>query len=429
MERVCDVIDLADSSPEASPVRALKALAPATETLDLCDDCDEEHAQATGLYALDDDAWLLCDETKAACKQAVFDLTADDVASPPARKRKSSCAASEDDDFEREMARVEEQDEEQDEIERPRKGTRLSPTEKAARAARRKEERAKAKAAKEAVKAAEMSAYAEARRVDVELRCSASFRRSFAPTVTLLEGRGYRFAEAAVDELAGWPTLEWLAIRGSSPVSTNHRLVVMDLTGRATGSIREPLDMLAAAVGRVQGKTTVALLGPERERFFGDIARLEDAVGAVRCLIPPKQGRDPDAKITAKLTELIQSHSNAIVALAKDGAPAVAPSSDLFSGLDTKDLAFWEGPKPKTNAKAWPAFLRAILPANAADAVAKAFPTYARLVQALEVTGIDAIQNLTMRTASGQRIGPALANRLLTTFTSRDPAVVPRPAP
>ena len=62
-----------------------------------------------------------------------------------------------------------------------------------------------------------------------------------------------------------------------------------------------------------------------------------------------------------------------------------------------------------------------LVPANAAEAIAEAFPSYAALEAALRTAGSRAVENLIMKTEKGRRVGPAIASNLLAYFSTTDP--------
>lgn len=423
---MAEVIDLVDSSPEALPIRraaakresaksqaSLEAVA-SWENEPLFSDEEEEPSQPY----------------RKRVSESVLDLTGGSESG----NRSVDEDADDDASFGREVCQdlyFEDKDE------RPTK-RRLSPGNKARSVAKRTAERAKKRAEKQASKAAELTAYTEPRRVELALGCTKPLEADFGALVELLQRRGFEFVEERTEilhRLASWPTLEWFSRQGQARwSSTGYCVVVFDLMAK-----RLPpafLESLRAVVAILEGlpdpsRPTVALLGPERERLFSTITWLEDTLFACRCVVPPKHGRDPGAKATAKLAELVQAHTNTIVTIVKDPSlsrphATSAKPAGLLSGLEPKDLCHWRGAKPRTSKDAWPTLLRSILPANAAEAVAAAYPSYIQLHTALKSRQIDAVQHIATRTASGKNIGPALATRLLTFFTEYNPDAQPQ---
>lgn len=325
-----------------------------------------------------------------------------------------------------------------DKDERPTK-RRLSPANKACRVAKRTAEREKKRAQKQASKAAELTAYTESTRVELALGCTKPLETNFGALVELLQTRGFEFVEERTEtlhQLAAWPTLEWFSRKDQACwSSTGYCVIVVDLMAkRLPPNFLESLRGVVAILEELPdpSRPTVALLGPERERLFSTITWLEDTLFACRCVVPPKHGRDPSAKATAKLAELVQAHTNIIGTIVKDPnlsrphASSAKPAG-LLSGLEPKDLCHWRGAKPRTSKEAWPTLLRSVLPANAAEAVAAVYPSYIKLHKALKSRQIDAVQQIATRTASGKSIGPALASRLLTIITDDNPDAQPQP--
>ena len=299
---------------------------------------------------------------------------------------------------------------------------RLTESEKERRAAKRKEERQRKKAEKEAQQAAERLG---ASRVDncLKLRSCPSFARAFPGVMELLANRGYDVSTGRQD--LGLPSI---TIEATSEDKSERVIIfVVDAMRRAPEQLRRRVMDAVDAVN----ESVVALLGPHRDRSLEDVVYLEKRV-RLRCLIPPRKGQDPQVKAVTKLSELITSYTTIMVNKLKGDssntrnvrADVVADKDDLLSGLDVKDVAKWSGRKPQTNTAAWPAFLRVLLPPNAADAVAKEFSSFASLYAALQRYGPAAVRDLTLNTPTAPRLGPALATKLHTALTSSNSGVV-----
>lgn len=394
--------------------------------IDLVDDSPARDGEFRPVVVFDDASDDVVDLTGEASDA---EETRDDATFSPLRGKRLRDDSSEE-EFEALMR--EKDDDESESSPAMKRPGRLSPREKEQRAAMRAGERARKKAASKATKAAELSAYADGCRANLALRCSPRLECDTAALVDVLRSRGFAMRSAptaASRVLDAWPSIEWLRKRGDVWESTGSCLVVVDLATRhLRDDVADSLKATAAALENLPGgcKPTLALVGPERERLLPTIAWLEDRLVACRCVIPPKVGRDPEAKAAAKLAELVQSHTNVIAASAKVTRTGLVKDAGLFSGLEARDLASWSGAKPKTDARAWPALLASVVPKNAADALAAAYPSYRQLRDALARTGIDAVQDIPNQTAAGRRLGPALAARLLTVFTCTDPATHPQ---
>lgn len=381
------VIDLVDSSPEASPARREESIPYFLNEENAVD----EPVDLTRSYSDDDD-------------EEVFALS-----EPKSR-------------WEEEMEALHEDEK------RPalKKSRVLSPSEKLRRMEKRKGEAQRKRCEKQAKAAGEINAYANDHprtRSRTRLRCSASLQHEFPALVDVLKEQGFALTveETAFNRKVRLPSLEWYDEESDNP--TGVAIVVVNLLQNIPGNLRESLKSLVAALSD-ENKATVAVVGPERHRLLPTIAWLEDRVKC-RCVIPPKVGQDLVTKATAKLVELVQSYTRTVERAAQNEDEKDEDSrTDLFAGLQARDLTKWPGAKPKTNLKAWRYLVHSVVPKSAADAVVEKYASFRSLYEALESGHSGTIENISI---DGQRrVGPALAERLSTVFTSLDPEDLPQ---
>mmetsp|Transcript_32720 Transcript_32720/g.104298 ORF Transcript_32720/g.104298 Transcript_32720/m.104298 type:complete len:427 (+) Transcript_32720:14-1294(+) len=420
------------------------------EVIDLCCSSDESWAGAPKRKR--EDVVLSSDSSESE----IVDLTQRKAQEEDESSLLSSEPESECESFEAAMRRAPEEREASPK--KQKTSSRLPESEKKRRAEKRREARELAKVAKRA-KLAEGQA-ALSKTVDAEVSPDAGFCRAYPVVVALLKDRGWSVVPK--DYETPLPSVGVAATSGKRRQART--ILVVDATRAA------PTDMKATVVKAAlssltpkDDEITVALLGAARAATLPDVAFLETKF-TLRCLIPPRVGRDQNAKASAKLTELVTSYGTCLVDLVKNHqrrapgtdsqndddddddenddddfppqqnnagghhggrghvrANVVAAADDLLSGLDVKDVCKWTGAKPKSNTVAWPTFLRVVLPPNAADVVAEAYPSFTRLHNALRRQGPAAVSELTLPTPARPRLGPALATKLHTFLTATDP--------
>ena len=355
------------------------------------------------------------------------------------------------DDFERAMRREGRNDDGDDgekKKKKKKKTTKLTESEKERRAEKRREARAKAKAEKQAkLAAAQGSVGTGVANASLTLYPCPRFSRDYPAVINVLKDRGFQVSEeeqqGVLNSLGTPATIRLEAKKEDAPPTNDDDdedlrravriIIVVDALHAAPANLRSTVMRAVGAYAKKE-EVTVALLGKTRDASLPDIVFLERQV-TLRCLVPPRIGKDPAVKAIQKVSELVTSYASCLVEKVKGvpqtgngrsfGRPEAAASDDLLSGLEVKDVAKWTGAKPKSNTAAYPTFLRVVLPANAADTVAQAFPSFARLQAALEAQGPNCIADLTLPTAAKQRLGPALAQRLQAILSTKDPRLVP----
>lgn len=99
---------------------------------------------------------------------------------------------------------------------------------------------------------------------------------------------------------------------------------------------------------------------------------------------------------------------------------------EFLHGQCVDDVKRWKGPRPTKHIDAWAPALQTLMGASAgAEAVAGAFPSYARLVDVLGSEGPEAVARVPKKTAKGNHtVGPAAAARLRSVLTSTNPGFV-----
>mmetsp|Transcript_258 Transcript_258/g.336 ORF Transcript_258/g.336 Transcript_258/m.336 type:complete len:327 (+) Transcript_258:240-1220(+) len=317
---------------------------------------------------------------------------------------------------------------EEERIKPKKKKTKLTESEKLKRAEARKDERTRKKIAKEAEKAAHLAARNRVEVADASLRLeySSSFAAAWPAVIELLRSRGFELAPPCPGSNM---IVTWRAMAGDR--SARRGILFVDAIKGPITNMRSVLSQFHLPLSEM----TLAIIGPDRARCATDVAFLERQV-TVRCIHVPRSGQGPEAKYTAKISEVLTTYADILIKLVRNQLGdrqavgsnvadlAVTSASDLWNGLAVKDVQKWTGAKPKTNAEAWLYFLRVILPNHAADAVALAYPTYSLLNEAFLSRGPSAIIDLTLNTPNRMRLGPANANKLHSIFTSTNPNLV-----
>ena len=97
---------------------------------------------------------------------------------------------------------------------------------------------------------------------------------------------------------------------------------------------------------------------------------------------------------------------------------------DFLHGQCVDDVKRWKRARPTKHVDAWAPALNTLLPDAAAEAVAAAFPSYSRLVEALRSEGPDCVARVPKKTAKERCVGPAAAARLRSLLTSENPDFV-----
>ena len=97
---------------------------------------------------------------------------------------------------------------------------------------------------------------------------------------------------------------------------------------------------------------------------------------------------------------------------------------EFLHGQCVDDVKRWKRARPTKHADALAPALNTLLPDAAAEAVSLAFPSYSRLVAALQSEGPDCVARVPKKTAKERCVGPAAAARLRSLLTSENPDFV-----